>query len=137
MNDDENPTDEESDRSMKSSVWHVKREMFRRWLEGGVELRFPLDYECVAMVESDDLDEVFQLTNTIDRPWWENEGVEVRKQTRSTSVGDVVILPDNQSVCLCLPVGWKVYHGAPQRFPSNLYDLVEKKHGDEDAREDQ
>lgn len=47
-------------------------------------------FECVAVVETDNLQEAFQLTNTIDKPWIENEKVKAFKpRLRSTSVGDV------------------------------------------------
>jgi hypothetical protein len=57
------------------------------------------DYHAVATVDTDDLDEAFRLTNTIDTPWWENDGVAVVSPVRctklwgmrSTSVGDVMI----------------------------------------------
>lgn len=51
-----------------------------------------LVYEVVAEVEGDDLDDAFQLTNHIDRPWNFNSGVtEVGlKKKRSTSVGDLM-----------------------------------------------
>jgi hypothetical protein len=54
----------------------------------------PFDhYEMVAEVESDDLDEVFEKTNSIDAPWVFNQGVApVRDRLRSTSVGDVMVL---------------------------------------------
>ncbi len=48
----------------------------------------------VALVEAEDLDEVFRLTNTIDHPWWENPHVQLIrpwKRHRSTSVGDVIV----------------------------------------------
>ena len=62
--------------------------------------------------------QVFPLTNSIDGPWWENEGVtpnfdsprfreiEGRKGTRSTSVGDVILLSDGRWL-RCARFGWK------------------------------
>ena len=53
---------------------------------------FPLGFEMVAAVLSEDLDEVFDKTNHAHRPWTENEGVSPKAQRpRSTSVGDVVV----------------------------------------------
>ncbi len=61
--------------------------------------------------------QVFPLTNSIDGPWWENDGVtanfdspaffevEGRKGTRSTSVGDVILLSDGRWL-QCVSVGW-------------------------------
>lgn len=37
-------------------------------------------------------EEVFQLTNHINKPWWENEGVTLVKESRSTSVGDIIMI---------------------------------------------
>jgi len=58
------------------------------------------DFEVVANVNTDDLDQAYELTNTIHQPWWTNEGVMFKgspthgmKGCRSTSVGDVMIKP--------------------------------------------
>jgi hypothetical protein len=110
----------------KAAVWQVKESEFPRtvsFVETSEGLRFPLDYECVAMIESTSLEEIFRLTNHIDRPWWENDEVEVRKKGRSTSVGDVVVMPDNKTLYLCLAMGWKRYEGVPQQLPANLYTV--------------
>lgn len=58
-------------------------------------------YVLVAEVATDDLDEAYRLTNTIDKYWCDNDGVTVlsfmhkdRKGhcgNRSTSVGDVMV----------------------------------------------
>ena len=53
---------------------------------------FPGGFELVASVECAEVGRVFELTNHIDSPWWENAGVvEVFKKSRSTSVGDVIV----------------------------------------------
>lgn len=46
----------------------------------------------VAVVDTDDLDEAYRLTNHIDKLWWENEGVVALRESRSTSIGDVLDL---------------------------------------------
>ena len=52
----------------------------------------------VAAVKGRDLDLAFQLTNHIDKPWWENEGViAVPGEHRSTSVGDFINLLDPEN----------------------------------------
>lgn len=83
----------------------------------------PPVYSHVADVDlPDDMHaEVFPLTNSIDGPWWENEGVTANfdspaffeveehpgvKGTRSTSVGDVILLSDGRWL-RCASVGWK------------------------------
>jgi hypothetical protein len=62
------------------------------------------DYEPVAFLNNRDLlkdrilADAFDLTNSIDEHWSENEGVEVmggRKNYRSTSVGDLIWLNKN------------------------------------------
>ena len=80
---------------------------------------WPEAYTHVADVDVDDENHalVFQLTNTIDHHWWLNRGVtpnfdspafrEVKgmKGTRSTSVGDIIVLSDGK-VLRCANVGW-------------------------------
>ena len=68
-------------------VYHAKEPNFGC----GPELSFPADYEKVAVVESDNVEEVYYLTNTVERCWWENEKVRPLGKFRSTSVGDVVV----------------------------------------------
>ena len=62
------------------------------------------DYEAVAFLNNRDLSkgvmlgEAFELTNSIDAHWSENEGIEVmggRANYRSTSVGDLIWLNEN------------------------------------------
>lgn len=83
---------------------------------------FPADYLKVATVDVADADygEVFYLTNSVDGPWWKNKGVAAHfdspaffeveehpgvKGTRSTSVGDVIVLSDGRKM-ECKSVGW-------------------------------
>ena len=55
-------------------------------------------YRLVAEVETDDVDEAFHLTNSYDNVWWTNEKVQAHVvPCRSTSVGDVIILPSNEA----------------------------------------
>jgi hypothetical protein len=71
---------------------------------------WPHDYTPVATVHSDSLDAAFQLTNHIDGPWQDNEGVSAfTSHARSTSVSDVLLLPD----------------GTPMRVASIGFDKVE------------
>jgi len=68
-------------------VYHAKKPNFGF----GPELSFPAEYEKVAVVESDNVEEVFYLTNTVEREWWTNERVRPLGQFRSTSVGDIIV----------------------------------------------
>ena len=48
------------------------------------------EYTKIAEVETDSLEEAFKLTNSTDKPWYENEKVKVIEKSRSTSVGDMM-----------------------------------------------
>jgi len=50
----------------------------------------------VAEVETDSLNEAYQLTNHIDKVWYENHGVKTFLKSRSTSVGDILRLNGKQ-----------------------------------------
>lgn len=69
---------------------------------------FNTEYKLVAELDSSDLEEIFDLTNHVTKPWPTNEGVEMKTEApvRSTSVGDVVRLPD-MTYHLCLSIGWR------------------------------
>ena len=85
------------------SVFHAKRPTFGFGPAGN----FPDDFNHVAEVDLPDEAhaEVFRLTNHIDRPWWENAGVTLVAQSRSTSVGDMIRLSDGR-ILLCKSFGW-------------------------------
>ena len=77
---------------------------------------YPDDFILVAVVEvpegqEPNVEHAFQMTNHIDCDWWENPGVTLvgEPKHRSTSVGDVVIMPDGKAL-LCASVGWKEIH---------------------------
>lgn len=49
------------------------------------------NYKVVALVDTDDLERAFMLTNHIETAWQENEGVKAKVENcRSTSVGDLM-----------------------------------------------
>ena len=68
----------------------------------------------VALVEvekklpdTEKLETAFMKTNTIERPWWNNEGVTKMfggGACRSTSVGDMVLIGTDKYKCE--PTGW-------------------------------
>jgi len=68
---------------------------------------WPRLYTHVADVEASGLEEAFRLTNSLERPWWENEEITLKTEPplRSTSVGDVIV--DGGGPKLCLAVGWR------------------------------
>ena len=68
---------------------------------------FPSDYVLVAEVETNSKDVAFERTNSIDCAWFDNEGVIVHEKARSTSMGDVVVLPNGEAH-LCEMLGWSL-----------------------------
>ena len=89
---------------MKYTVWHAREPKFGM---GGHPEFNDENYEKVAEVESENVDDVFRITNHIDSPWPKNPEVRWYKGggCRSTSVGDVVI-DGNGKRYLCEGVGW-------------------------------
>jgi len=61
----------------------------------------PEDFNLIAKVDTDDLEEAYMLTNHIDHDWTGNKKIKMFtpdsfKGNRSTSVGDVMILNRTQ-----------------------------------------
>jgi hypothetical protein len=52
------------------------------------------------------LEHVFQLTKSSDHPWWDNPKVFVFKESRSTSIGDIII-DEYHTAWLCEAQGWR------------------------------
>lgn len=66
----------------------------------------PDEYVLVAEVETSDPNEAFALTNTGDQVWWLNIGVHACVvPCRSTSVGDIIVLPDGEALAV-EPIGF-------------------------------
>ena len=61
------------------------------WKDGGekVVAEVYLDKNLSLL---DKIDKAFMLTNSIDDAWWNNEDVNALHKTRSTSVGDKIII---------------------------------------------
>jgi hypothetical protein len=91
---------------------------FGKWSEnvydksGNIVDRLPCDrpdfdeYVKVADVDTDDINNVFELTNHITHNWKENEEVTAHLDlVRSTSVGDIVIDPEGKKY-ICVDFGW-------------------------------
>lgn len=93
---------------MLALVYHAVDPTF-----GMTEKKFPDGYELVAKVQATDLEKAFELTNHIDCEWWDNEGVELVKKSRSTSVGDVVQM--GEELFLCANVGWVSIPAVPSK----------------------
>ena len=90
---------------MKYEVYHSINPTF--FCDGS--RKYPEDYKKVAIVECNDLEDVFRLTNHIDEDWTTNpEIIETfGDRFRSTSVGDVVV-DANGVVNRCDMIGWVV-----------------------------
>jgi len=76
---------------MKYKVWHDKDPSFMKQRDFNGD-----NFDFVAAVDCEVIDEVFALTNHITHDWTTNEGVTTADgrnghNTRSTSVGDIVI----------------------------------------------
>ena len=101
------------------SIWHVKnteeareRKLSFEFGEGDAP-RFPEDYTLVARIESSsDLDEGYRLTNHIDRPWFQNAAVEVLQHSRSTSMGDVLVV-DHEEAFRVVRAGFETIEKGP------------------------
>ena len=86
-------------------VFHVDKPEF--FSPGKLVVHFPKGFTKVAIVLAECLDHVFRATNHIDKPWWENPEVQWYKpESRSTSVGDIVI-DQSCDIFYCDRVGWK------------------------------
>ena len=69
-----------------SKVYHITDEKF-----GSRDGVFPDDYTLVAEVPTDELEDVYRLTNSVESSWTINKELEVFGHShRSTSVGDIV-----------------------------------------------
>jgi hypothetical protein len=96
------------DKKMKLKVYHTKSWALNSLLHFKTDGFKPHkdDYQLVAEVECDNFGDVFYLTNHVHQEWWKNEGVTLIKESRSTSVGDIVV-DENDNIHLCASMGWK------------------------------
>lgn len=64
-------------------------------------------YHVAAKVDTQDLGDLFYLTNTVEHNWKDNPGVTpLNTVSRSMSVGDIAVNLETEEVLLCAPVGW-------------------------------
>ncbi len=103
---------------LKAKIFHAAFE---------VEPVLVAELEMRSKTEQAALSEAFERTNTIDRPWYETEGV---PGARSTSAGDYVVLSDGERehTWQCAFVGWKrvtemVGGRSPDRKPLSGFGL--------------
>jgi len=102
---------------MSIEVFHNNGVGFRFRATGGEG--WPESFDKVATVHLPDeqYTDVYRLTNSVEHGWWENTDVEAHTEsdafitvegvrgTRSTSVGDIIVLSDGR-VLECAPLGW-------------------------------
>lgn len=90
---------------MKYVVYHAVRSTF-----GFTIQKFPEEYRPVAIVDCDNLEDVFRVTNHIEEDWRKNKEVleTIGDRFRSTSTGDVVV-DDKGTPWYCAMIGWKKY----------------------------
>ena len=89
---------------MEYTLYHAKNPTFGM----GDRPKFPDEYDRVAIVETNSLEDVFRLTNHIESDWTGNPEVivAISMYPRSTSVGDVVV-DENDMIYYCDHTGWK------------------------------
>jgi hypothetical protein len=87
---------------------------------------FPSNYEHVANVKCKELDHAFQFTNHFDSPWWDLPVTEKVKESRSTSVGDLVEDNDGK-LWLCASLGWVEVEWADEE--SDPWEVHEDQYG--------
>jgi len=118
-------------------VYHVKQSVIMRHPEKVVKVTigdenpytFPDDYDHVAMVEGYDVEDAFQHTQNLDKPWTQNENVTViglDGNYRSSMVGDVVCVGSVPWVCI--GSGWDKLETPATEAPAHDY-------GDEQCEE--
>ena len=91
----------------KTKVFHATRPGFRT--DGDLTGLLRPDYELVAEVETDDPHEAFGLTNSADDRWWFNERITAMvTPCRSTSVGDVLVLPSGTALLVVRVGFWEL-----------------------------
>lgn len=60
-----------------------------------LKLKARISIHTCARVDTDSLDVAFELTNHIDKPWFDNDKVTcLNRKARSTSVGDFMMMED-------------------------------------------
>ena len=90
--------------------WNARRDalMGYKWLEEkGIMESVQQYYRPALVVDTDDLEEAFALTNL----WDQLDRVERLERGGSTSVGDIAV-EDNGRVSICDNFGWKTLEAA-------------------------
>ena len=100
---------------MEFEVYHAKPDK----IKFGMRPRpvWPEDYDRVAVVQCENLKDVFLYTNHIDHSWQKNDEVSWFRgwQERSTSVDDVVIQNPPGQAFRCEMTGWSEIEASPKQ----------------------
>ena len=65
-------------------------------------------YRFVGVVDANDPEDVFRITNHIDSDWTTNPEVDIAMgRCRSTSVGDIIVNLNTVESFLCASIGWE------------------------------
>lgn len=96
-----------TEKTEKFKVYHSKDWALNSLLHFNTDGYVPHkdDYELVAEVHAQDLEQVFFFTNHVDKEWFDHLNVNCVKESRSTSVGDLVEDADGK-LHLCAGIGW-------------------------------
>lgn len=94
---------------MLYTVHHANGHGFRFEFEPGGWVTGQGEFQTVAVVEAQSLDQVYEKTNTIECLWTENPQVKALPngaRQRSTSVGDVITTPEGKAFMVA-PAGFE------------------------------
>jgi hypothetical protein len=80
---------------MRFEVWHRDKPTFEDNDTRELACTFPHGFTKVAVVETQYVGQVFELTNHVSGPWQDNKEVLESRPARSTSVGDVYVLRES------------------------------------------
>ena len=75
----------------KATIYVIQKD----WKDGGEKVVAEV-YVDKNLSLSQKIDQAFMLTNSIDNAWWNNDDVHALYNTRSTSVGDQVLIGDRK-----------------------------------------
>ena len=85
-------------------------------------------FDLVALVEAEHGGHVYERTNNIEGSWFNNEGVSVIKESRSTSIGDVVQQVSDGKLFRCDMAGWTEMESSKtsDQLATKLFELVQE-----------
>lgn len=102
-------------------VFQLKNPEFMDYLKLDLSKVYSRKYDLVAEVQTQELEDAFRLTNSIDTPWEHNPLTKAyKKNSRSSSVSDIFVKVDDQG----FPIS---FHGvASSGFETLDFDRMKK-----------